>query len=207
MLSVQDCSIFKDGFPLLGSISFTVAAGEVVTLMGPSGSGKSTFLNWMVGDLHPPFSASGTLLLNQRRIETLPVERRRTGILFQDALLFPHLNVEQNLMMALPAAARGRLHRQSLVAKALESAGLENYQRRDPATLSGGERSRISLLRTLLAEPQALLLDEPFSRLDLPLRQSFRQFVWQEAERLGLPVVLVTHDPQDIPAGSQVIRL
>lgn len=207
MLSVRNCSILRDGKPLLESISFNAVPGEVVTLMGPSGAGKSTFLNWMIGDLPPPFSASGTLLLNQRSLEMLPVEDRRIGILFQDALLLPHLNVGQNLLMAVPANIKGRSSRQRLVAEVLGNAGLANCERRDPATLSGGERARISVLRALLAEPEALLLDEPFSRLDLPLRQSFREFVWQKTNQLGLPVVLVTHDAQDIPDRSQVIQL
>ena len=207
MLSVRNCSLFRNGEPLLMDISFDVAPGKIATLMGPSGAGKSTFLNWMIGDLAPEFNAQGTLLLNQRSLTSLPVERRRIGILFQDALLFPHLNVGQNLRMAVPASVVGRSQRQHVVAEALESAGLANYERRDPATLSGGERARISVLRALLAEPEALLLDEPFSRLDLPLRQSFREFVWQKTNQLGLPVVMVTHDEQDIPPGGQVIRL
>lgn len=207
MLSVRNCSILRHGRPLLENISFDVPPGGVVTLMGPSGVGKSTFLNWTIGDLPAAFTAGGTLELNQRRLESLPVEQRRIGMLFQDALLFPHLDVGQNLLMAAPANVRGRSQRQRLVAEVLENAGLANYERRDPATLSGGERARISVLRALLAEPEALLLDEPFSRLDLPLRQSFREFVWQKTNQLGLPVVMVTHDEQDIPAGSQVIRL
>ncbi|WP_336817702.1 ATP-binding cassette domain-containing protein [Cedecea sp. MMO-103] len=207
MLSVRNCSLSRNGEPLLANISFDVAPGEIVTLMGPSGVGKSTFLNWMIGDLAPDFSAQGTLQLNQRSLTYLPVEQRRIGILFQDALLFPHLNVGQNLLMAIPACVAGRSLRQRVVSEVLESAGLANYARRDPATLSGGERARVSILRTLLAEPEALLLDEPFSRLDLPLRQSFREFVWQKAQLLKLPVVLVTHDEQDAPAHGQIIQL
>ncbi|NIF47794.1 ATP-binding cassette domain-containing protein [Enterobacter sp. Ap-1006] len=207
MLSVRNCSLSRNGEPLLADISFDVAPGEIVTLMGPSGVGKSTFLNWMIGDLAPEFSAQGTLRLNQRSLTYLPVEQRRIGILFQDALLFPHLNVVQNLLMAIPASVAGRSLRQRVVSEVLESAGLANYARRDPATLSGGERARISVLRALLAEPEALLLDEPFSRLDLPLRQSFREFVWQKAQQLKLPVVLVTHDEQDAPAHGQIIQL
>ncbi len=207
MLSVRNCSLSRNGEPLLADISFDVAPGEIVTLMGPSGVGKSTFLNWMIGDLAPEFSAQGTLRLNQRSLTSLPVEQRRIGILFQDALLFPHLSVGQNLLMAIPASVVGRSLRQHVVAEVLESAGLANYARRDPATLSGGERARVSVLRALLAEPEALLLDEPFSRLDLSLRQGFREFVWQKVQQLKLPVVLVTHDEQDVPAHGQIIRL
>ena len=207
MLSVRHCSVFYAARPLLQEINFEVAPGEVITLMGPSGVGKSTLLSWMIGALPAPFSATGELLLNGKRCDKLPTERRRIGILFQDALLFPHLNVGQNLAMAIPAAEKGRLHRQTLVEKALSDTELEGFAGRDPATLSGGERARVSVLRALLARPEALLLDEPFSRLDQALRAQFRQFVWHVASRQALPVVLVTHDEQDIPEGGKVMRL
>lgn len=207
MLSVRHCSVFYAARPLLQGIDFEVAPGEVITLMGPSGVGKSTLLSWMIGALPAPFSATGELLLNGKRCDTLPTERRRIGILFQDALLFPHLNVGQNLAMAIPAVEKGRLHRQTLVEQALSDTELEGFAGRDPATLSGGERARVSVLRALLARPEALLLDEPFSRLDQALRAQFRQFVWHVASRQALPVVLVTHDEQDIPEGGKVMRL
>ncbi|RPH25946.1 ATP-binding cassette domain-containing protein [Buttiauxella warmboldiae] len=207
MLCVKDCTIARASRPLVEGMSFKVAPGEILTLMGPSGVGKSTFLSWMIGALPAEFSATGELWLNQQRRDTLPTERRHIGILFQDALLFAHLNVGQNLAMALPAAVKGRASRQSHVEQALAHARLDNFSRRDPATLSGGERARISLLRALLAKPEALLLDEPFSRLDRPLREQFRQFVWQQVAQLRIPVVLVTHDPQDIPTGGRVVTL
>ncbi|WP_202303510.1 ATP-binding cassette domain-containing protein [Dryocola clanedunensis] len=203
MLSVRDCSLFYGSRPLLDSLSFDVAPGEIVTLMGPSGVGKSTFLNWMIGALPPSFTASGELWLNDSRRDTLPVERRRIGILFQDALLFPHLSVGQNLQMAIPKDLKGR----QLAEQALESAGLAGYASRDPATLSGGERARVSVLRALLARPEALLLDEPFSRLDRDLRAQFRQFISDNIAGQALPVVLVTHDAQDIPPGGKIITL
>jgi putative thiamine transport system ATP-binding protein len=129
-------------------------------------------------------------------------------VLFQDALLFPHLSVGDNLAFALPAAVRGRTERRRRVEAALDSAELPGYADRDPATLSGGQQARIALLRTLLSEPRALLLDEPFGRLDADLRDRIRQFVWAHARRAGLPTLLVTHDDQDVrSAGGPVIRL
>lgn len=207
MLSVKDCSISNASRSLIREINFTAFPGEVLTLMGASGSGKSTFLSWMIGALSAEFSVKGELWLNQQRRDTLPTERRKIGILFQDPLLFAHLNVGQNLAMALPAAIKGRELRQHCVEEALANAQLAGFSRRDPATLSGGERARISVLRALLAKPEALLLDEPFSRLDQTLREQFRQFVWQQVEQLAIPVVLVTHDRQDIPAGGRIIIL
>jgi putative thiamine transport system ATP-binding protein len=207
MLSVRDCSVSHGAKPLLEHLSFDVRPGEVLTLMGPSGVGKSTFLNWMSGALPASFQAQGSLWINDVRRDRLPVEQRHIGILFQDALLFPHLNVGQNLAMALPGKEKGRRHRQALIEKALTDAGLPEFAPRDPATLSGGERARVSVLRALLAQPEALLLDEPFSRLDRALRSQFRDFVWQAAKRQGLPVVLVTHDAQDVPVGGKIINL
>lgn len=202
MLKVQNLTIE----PLFRQVNFCVPPGEIVTLMGPSGSGKSTLFSWMVGALSSDFKAQGELWLDERRCDTLPVETRGLGILFQDALLFDHFSVGQNLMLALPSRIKGEARRER-VEQALRSAGLANYSASDPATLSGGERARVSLLRALLAEPQALLLDEPFSRLDKALRTTFRTWVFDVIRERNIPVVLVTHDEEDIPPGGEVIEI
>jgi ABC-type uncharacterized transport system, ATPase component len=201
MLTVKNLTLE----PLLRNASFSVARGEILTLMGPSGSGKSTLFAWLVGALSTDFHAYGELWLDDQRLDTRPVEKRGIGILFQDALLFDHFSVGQNLMLALPAQIRTA--RRERVEQALASAGLAGFYASDPATLSGGERSRVSLLRALLAQPRALLLDEPFSRLDKSLRVTFREWVFAEVRALNIPVVLVTHDEEDIPAGGRVIQL
>ncbi|WKW39546.1 ATP-binding cassette domain-containing protein [Enterobacter mori] len=202
MLKVQNLTIE----PLFRQVNFCVPRGEIMTLMGPSGSGKSTLFSWMVGALSSDFKAQGELWLEERRCDTLPVETRGLGILFQDALLFDHFSVGQNLMLALPSRIKGEARRER-VEQALRSAGLENYSASDPATLSGGERARVSLLRALLAEPQALLLDEPFSRLDKALRTTFRTWVFDAVRARNIPAVLVTHDEEDIPPGGEVIEI
>jgi putative thiamine transport system ATP-binding protein len=192
--------------PLFREVNFCVPRGEIVTLMGPSGSGKSTLFAWMVGALSEDFQAQGELWLDARRCDGLPVESRGLGILFQDALLFDPFSVGQNLLLALPERIVGRARREA-VEQALESAGLGDRYASDPATLSGGERARVSLLRALLAEPQALLLDEPFSRLDKTLRASFRAWVFDAVRARDIPVVLVTHDEDDIPPGGELIEI
>ncbi|MGF6103168.1 ATP-binding cassette domain-containing protein [Enterobacter sp. A4] len=192
--------------PLFREVNFCVPRGEIVTLMGPSGSGKSTLFAWMVGALSDDFQARGELWLDARRCDGLPVESRGLGILFQDALLFDPFSVGQNLLLALPERIVGRARREA-VEQALDSAGLGDRYASDPATLSGGERARVSLLRALLAEPQALLLDEPFSRLDKALRASFRAWVFDAVRARDIPVVLVTHDEDDIPPGGELIEI
>lgn len=201
MLTVKNLTLE----PLLRNASFSVARGDILTLMGPSGSGKSTLFAWLVGALSADFHAHGELWLDDQRLDIRPVEKRGIGILFQDALLFDHFSVGQNLMLALPAEIRTA--RRERVEQALASAGLAGFYASDPATLSGGERSRVSLLRALLAQPRALLLDEPFSRLDKSLRVTFREWVFAEVRALNIPVVLVTHNEEDIPVGGRVIQL
>jgi len=206
MLMVKDVSLSLRQTTLLHHINFSVPPGEILTLMGPSGSGKSSLFAWMVGALPADFRAEGELWINARRCDTLPTEQRGMGLLFQDALLFDHFSVGQNLLLALPASVKGAARKQQ-VNDALDAADLSGFFHRDPATLSGGQRARVSLLRALLAQPQALLLDEPFSRLDKALRDPFRRWVFAEVRSLGIPVVQVTHDEEDIPTGGQVLAM
>ena len=175
---------------------------------GPSGCGKSTLLAFVSGALDPAFRALGRVFVDGADVTARPAERRSIGILFQDDLLFPHLSVGQNLAFALPAAVRGRAQRRARIEQALAEADLAGYAERDPATLSGGQRARVALMRTLLAQPAALLLDEPFNRLDAQLRDEFRGFVFAHARSVGVPTLLVTHDEADArAAGGLVVRL
>ena len=195
------------GEQLLGPLSLTVAPGEIVTVMGPSGSGKSTLLAFACGTLDPAFAAEGSVLLNGIDITALPPEQRRMGILFQDDLLFPHLSVGENLAFGLPRGLPAD-ERRARVESALADADMGTFSERDPATLSGGQRARVALLRTLAAEPRALLLDEPFSKLDARLRERFRRFVFRHALEESLPTLLVTHDPADAAAaGGPVVEI
>ena len=206
MLMVNAMTLAHRGVPLLNNVSFSVAPGEVLTLTGASGSGKSTLFNWMIGALPDAFQACGELWLNDRRCDNSPTERRGIGILFQDPLLFDAWSVGQNLMMAIPAGGT-RHARRKLAEQALTRADLAGFYHRDPATLSGGQRARVSLLRALLARPQALLMDEPFSRLDVPLRRQVRRWVYQELHDCNIPAVLVTHDREDCPPGGRCLAL
>ncbi len=195
-LSLKNLTLTINDKVLIQNLSFGVKGGEILTLMGPSGCGKSSILNFICGSLSRGFDAEGEVWLNGTHISYLAAEKRRIGILFQDDLLFPHLSVAANLAFGVPASIRGQ-ERRERVASALAVSGLEDYGKRDPATLSGGQRARIAVMRTLLAEPQAILLDEPFNKLDSALRNKFRHFVFSHIRKAFLPCILVTHDKED----------
>ena len=190
---------------LISNLSLTVAPGVIHTVMGPSGSGKSSLLAAVCGTLAPDFQFDGQIALNGRRIETLPCQARRVGILFQDDLLFAHLTVRENLLFAVPAGPTRE--REASVRQALADLEMPGFADADPATLSGGQRARVALMRALLAKPEALLLDEPFSRLDTALRGRMREFVFSTVLQRGIPTLLVTHDAQDVADPRALTRL
>jgi len=204
-LQLEGVTIAVHGRTLIRELSARIEPGRVLAVMGPSGSGKSSLLAWIAGALEAPFEARGALRLDGEDMSTRPIQQRRIGLLFQDDLLFPHLSVLGNLLFALPAGERGA--RVRAAEAALDEAGLAGFGPRLPGSLSGGQRSRVSLLRALLAAPRALLLDEPFSKLDTALREQMRQFTFAALAARRVPALLVTHDEADVPADAQVIRL
>ena len=206
-LVLENLSVARDG-QIMFDIDHRVAPGEILTVMGPSGAGKSTLLSVITGTLSPVFRTAGRVLLDGMDLSPLPPEQRRVGILFQDDLLFPHLSVGENLAFGLSASVQGRATRQARIEDALDEIGLAGFSQKDPATLSGGQKARVALMRMLLSEPRALLLDEPFSRLDAELRAQVRSLVFARAQARGLPVVLVTHDAEDAAvAGGYVYKI
>lgn len=201
MLHTTALTLYLDDQPLLTLPPLTVAPGEVLTLMGPSGCGKSSLLAALAGVLPPggPIRLAGEIRLGERLLTPLAPQARRIGMLFQDDLLFAHLTVAENLMFGMPAHLKGMAARRACALEALAEVGLEGQADKLPGQLSGGQKARVSLLRALLAEPEALLLDEPFSRLDKPLRAAFRTLVFERLKALGIPALLVTHDEEDAP--------
>lgn len=211
-LRLQAVHLAVAGQVLIEQLDAVVAPGRCLVVMGASGSGKSSLLAFLAGTLDAAFQARGRAFIGEAELTHLAPEHRRLGLLFQDDLLFPHLTAGGNLAFALPAAVRGKAERARRVQAALAEAGLAGFEHRDPATLSGGQRARVALLRTLLAEPRALLLDEPFGKLDAHLRDAFRRNVFEHARERALPMVLVTHDAADADAalaacGGEVVRL
>jgi putative thiamine transport system ATP-binding protein len=147
----------------------------------------------------------GRLRLNGVALDGLPTQARRIGILFQDDLLFPHMTVRENLLFAVP---RGdAVAREAMVTQSLRDVEMADFLHADPATLSGGQRARVALARALLAQPLALLLDEPFSRLDAALRQRMRTLVFGMVKARNIPALLVTHDAEDVADAGSVTRI
>lgn len=204
-LRLNEVALFLNGAPLLKSFSLEVAAGEIVSIMGPSGSGKSALLSFIGGDLPPAITATGSVWLNGADLAAAPPERRGIARLFQDDLLFPHMTVAENLLFAVPRATQAE--RQSRVKDALQQADLAGFENRPPHTLSGGQRARVALLRALLSRPAAILLDEPFGKLDQTLREAMRAFTFGHIRTRNIPALLVTHDREDVPAGGRVLHI
>ncbi|MGC4115969.1 MAG: ATP-binding cassette domain-containing protein [Myxococcales bacterium] len=178
----------------------TVEAPPGVTvLFGASGAGKSTCLVTIAGLLRPSrgrIALGGEVLVDVARGIHLQPERRRVALVFQSLALFPHLTALENVGFGMPRARR----RQERAAQAhhwLERMRVAHLAARRPATFSGGEAQRVAIARALASEPRVLLLDEPFSAMDLPLRQELGRELSALVEELRLPTVLVTHDHDD----------
>jgi putative thiamine transport system ATP-binding protein len=207
MLQLRALTIaFDEQQPLIEGLDISVSGGELRLLQGPSGCGKSTLLGVISGAGDSAVRWTGQITLNGVDIASLPAEQRGVGLMFQDGLLFPHMSIGDNLAFGL--AARHRRDRAAHVEAALVAADLTGFADRDPSSLSGGQAARVALMRTLLAEPQALLMDEAFSALDPELRHGFGMFVRDQIRDRQIPALLVSHDPADaVLADGVPVRL
>lgn len=206
--------------PLVQLEQLQVEPGQVATIMGPSGSGKSTLLRWVLGEPLPAFECRGELWFSgaaaateptttpraAQALHKLPIHQRQIGLMYQQGELFPHLTVLENLCFALPRKGVWFASKPdpSEAFAALEQLGLAAKAHAVPQSLSGGERSRVALIRSLLARPRALLLDEPFSALDTELREQIRAWTFAQIAERQIPAILVTHDPADQGNGALV---
>ena len=183
--------------PLLNDVSLQVPRGQTVALLGASGSGKSTLLKIIAG-LETP--ESGSVWLDGQDITAWPPERRRLALMFQDYVLFPHLNVQDNVAFGLVEHGEPRAQARERANGLLQRFGLAGRGLDPVATLSGGEQQRVALARAVITEPRALLLDEPFSALDAEMRDSLRAEFAQRIAEHGMRALLVTHDEAEARA-------
>ena len=204
-LEIKNLQLFRED-KLLLQLDEQIEGGDILTIMGPSGSGKSSLLNWMTGTLPSGLSATGEVWLHGQNISHLPAHLRHIGVLYQDALLFSHLSVAGNIAFAMPKGNKKQRFEQ--ITDALEQVGLAGMENRHPDSLSGGQQARVALLRTLLSQPKAILLDEPFSKLDSQLRAETQQLVFSQIRQHKLPTIMVTHDHSDAEAANgKIVRL
>ncbi len=194
VLEVEDLSVSLGRTSVLDSISFEVAPGELLSLMGPNGSGKTTLLRTIVGLERP---ARGAVRLDGKDLRDVPVHRRRIGLLLQEAALFPRRTVYENVAYGPLVQGRSLSETDTEARRALELVRMQGFEERNPATLSGGERQRVALARTIAAHPRVVLLDEPFAAIDAGVRAGLRgEFRHVLAER-GIAAVHVTHDREE----------
>ncbi|MET8333978.1 ABC transporter ATP-binding protein [Streptosporangium canum] len=187
-LTVTDVTKAFGGTRVLRGASLTVEEGDLAAVLGPSGCGKTTLLRIVAG-----FESldSGSVAVGEREVAELPPERRKVGIVPQEAALFPHLSVARNVGFGLPRGSSER------VEECLELVGLAGFGDRMPHQISGGQQQRVALARALAPHPGVVLLDEPFNALDRSLRVSVRDEVRAALKRAGATAVLVTHDQEE----------
>ncbi|MCI7552190.1 MAG: ABC transporter ATP-binding protein [Actinomycetaceae bacterium] len=205
-LQLIDVSVtYPNGFTPVHAFNLKVSRGEIVGLLGPSGSGKSTVLRAIAG-LEP--ISDGTILIDGEDASDIPTHRRSTGMVFQDAQLFPHRSVGKNIAYGLEAHGIPRAQRQARVLEMLQLVELGGYENRAITTLSGGQAQRVALARSLAPEPRVLLLDEPLSALDRDLRESLAHQLRRILKETGTSAVYVSHDENEAHiVTDRVVRL
>ena len=196
MFTAQNVQLSFSNTTLFAPFSLIIQKGEICLLQSESGTGKTSLLRWIAGISDKQMHAEGKIFLNGTDITEFPAEQRRIGILFSEALLFPHLTVAENIGIGVASFISGK-ERKELIKKSLINAGLPGIEKQDPLTLSTGQQARVALLRTVLSEPALLLLDEPFSNLDNDIRKTLIKYVLREIKRLNIPALIVSHDPRD----------
>lgn len=196
LLDVNEIRCGYDGEAVVDRLSFALTEGDICCLLGPSGCGKTTVLRAIAGFLQPDggdIHLDGQLLASGTR--SLPPEKRRVGMVFQDYALFPHLNVRDNLTFGLKGHSAREKSR--ICEELLQLVKLEDLGHRFPHELSGGQQQRIALARALAPEPKLLLMDEPFSSLDVELRRALALEVRAILKERGITAIMVTHDQSE----------
>ena len=191
MLHISHLSADYGGKPVLADINLTLDSGELLVVLGPSGCGKTTLLNLIAGFV--PYQ-HGSITLEGRRVEGPGADR---GVVFQNEGLLPWRNVQDNVALGLQLAGVGKTQRRATAARMLKKVGLEGAEKRFIWQLSGGQRQRVGIARALAANPQLLLLDEPFGALDAFTREQMQTLLLSLWHETGKKVLLITHDIEE----------
>ena len=191
-MSYLECNQIRHSFGSKFSmdLSFSMDKGELLCIIGPSGSGKSTLLSLIAGIDTPQ---GGSIIIDGEDITHMSIRKRQIGMVFQDFSLFPSMNVERNIQYGM----KDTQNREERTRELLDLVGLEGYGKRSVSQLSGGEAQRIALARAIAAEPRILLLDEPLSALDAPLRKKLRSVIKHIHEKTATTMLYVTHDREE----------
>ena len=193
MLEIKDITFSfdkKEKKPLIKNLSFKVKKGEILFISGKSGLGKSTLLDLISGFHDNNLIWTGKIYLNKLDITNASIQNKRIGYMLQDYFLFPHFNVKNNLIFSLPKQTRNKKE-QAL--DYLKQINMVEFSDHYPSELSGGQKARIACLRAIISNPDALLLDEPFSSLDKKTMKSFQKFLFDFVKKLNIPCIIVSH--------------
>jgi iron(III) transport system ATP-binding protein len=201
---IEHVSFGYGGTAVLDDVSLDVGGGEFFAFLGPSGSGKTTLLRLVAGFGMP---SRGRILIGDREVSGLPAWSRNVGMVFQSYALWPHMTVAKNVAFGLERRRLPRAEIASRVRAALDLVGLGALADRRPAQLSGGQQQRVALARTIVIEPEVLLLDEPLSNLDAKLRVEMRSELKALQRKLGITAIYVTHDQEEANAVADRIAV
>ena len=193
MLEVKDITFSfdkKEKKPLIKNLSFKVKKGEILFISGKSGLGKSTLLDLISGFHDNNLIWTGKIYLNKLDITNASIQNKKIGYMLQDYFLFPHFNVKNNLIFSLPKQTRNKKEQ---VLDYLKQINMVEFSDHYPSELSGGQKARIACLRAIISNPDALLLDEPFSSLDKKTMKSFQKFLFDYVKKLNIPCIIVSH--------------
>ena len=193
MLEIKDITFSfdkKEKKPLIKNLSFKVKKGEILFISGKSGLGKSTLLDLISGFHDNNLIWTGKIYLNKLDITNASIQNKRIGYMLQDYFLFPHFNVKNNLIFSLPKQTRNKKEQ---VLNYLKQINMAEFSEHYPSELSGGQKARIACLRAIISNPNALLLDEPFSSLDKKTMKSFQKFLFDYVRELNIPCIIVSH--------------
>lgn len=196
ILKVENLVKKFDNKAILDNLSFNINKGKIISIIGPSGCGKTTLLMTLIG-LYK--ADSGNIYLDDENITNKEINERKMGIIFQDYSLFENMTVLKNVSYALKFSKDKKLreNKDEIAKNMLKSLGLEKHLNKYPSQLSGGERQRVAISRTLVLNPDIILLDEPMSALDIESKMSFKKLILDIRDKYQSTIIYVTHDQED----------